>query len=447
MAADWDWGASAGLSSVYDDNPTLSNDDDTPEDTFRFLAFYELELQNVGPQKGFSISPRISRDYYPDSDKSDLESTDYDVPGEIFYSTPTSRWSLDFGFTRQNILSSESIVEAPGDATNSFRADDTVFNYNLSPSVSWNASSKDQIVLNAVWRKQDYDLDYTGRSDFDGYSINSSYLRAVTERQSLGLTVNFSSSESNGLNCRDAFTDPLTPRPAAIEPCDGAEVNQFITLNAKNRNETDAYNITLDYTWRIQPTLNLRASIGREKVDSVQRVVDFDGTTLLFDGVEDIGGIFIFTPTNKIESDAENETYNIGLTKELERGSWNISAARGTRLQSSTGTPQDSDTYRFNFERRLSKRLFMVTRFAYSTQESVFLANDDNDTGASREQQFYSAQGTLRYRLDRKWSIVGTYRWRKRDRDPRTITSNADSIISTSNQYRVGITYAFKQLQ
>jgi hypothetical protein len=444
LASAWDWGSNITLSSVYNDNPTLRDDDLETEDTFRFLAAYEMDMQRQSANRSFTFNPRVTRDYYPDSDKSDLESTDFFLNGSYRVSRPTFNWGLTANVDRQNILSNDNSVAQSGSANNTFRADDIQYTYRVSPSFSWQISGRDQMTISVSARKTDFDLDYTGRSDVEAYSFNTSYLRTLTLRQQVGISGSLSHSNAEGTSCRldlNFITNPGNPQPPIFEPC--TNLNDPTIVNAFNRNETDSYNLSIDYNYAWSETVSLKARYGLQSSDSSQIVRDADGVTLLIDADTFDENTNTADPIDEINSTFESSTYDIALTKQFETADYKISLNRQV-IPSQAGTPQDRYQVGFDLNAKLTPRLDSRLKLTAWEQESIFLASDDNSTNINRKTRYFQGAMRLSWNFTRKLSMQGKYTYRYRDRDA---LGDTDSTTSTSNAINIGVSYKFKEMQ
>ena len=435
----WEYGSRAALTLNTDDNPTLIADEivvgidpdtgeeiteDRRESIFRFLAYYEFELQNQTANRSFNIRPRVSRDYFPDREDSDLENFAYNVPGFYSITGQTTRFNLGFSARQDQAISND--INAEGNVQGQgFRADDIFVVYSITPTFTWTPTPNDQFFLSGSWSKQDFDLDFTGRSDFEGKGASLSYSRTLTPRQTLGLTAQINNGDLEGRNCLNVpagvFPDnpPCSERPGILPG--------FVQTNITNKNSTDLTSFTVDYSFRITPTLEFRASIGRQNTETEQQIIDDDGNDAL--------------PGSEFESD--NETYNIGLTKSTERSEIRFTAGRSTVLQSVNGTPQDRDTYDLTIQSRWTPKIRTILRLNYRDQQSVFFRDAEDGDIADRIEQknrFYNGELQLRYQLSRKWSAVTAYRYQQRDID------GVNDTRATSNLFRLGFIYTFKEL-
>ena len=88
-AANWNYGTRVGLSSEWNDNPALQDDRFDFDSTFKFLAVYEGDFERRDDNTTLSFRPRVTRDYYPDSQFSNLETTDFFLPGSFSLRRPT----------------------------------------------------------------------------------------------------------------------------------------------------------------------------------------------------------------------------------------------------------------------------------------------------------------------------------------------------------------------
>jgi hypothetical protein len=444
LASAWDWGSNISISSVYNDNPTLRDDDLKIEETFRFLAAYEMDMRRTAANSSFTFNPRVTRDYYPDSDKSDLESTDFFLNGSYRFNRPTFNWGLTASVDRQNVLSNDNSVAQSGSANNTFRADDILYSYRISPSFTWLVNNRDQITFGVSARKTEFDLDYTGRSDVESYSFNASYVRTLTLRQQVGITGSVSHSNAEGTSCRldiNFFYNPGNPQPPVFEPC--TNFNDPTIVNAFNRNETDGYNLSLDYNYKWSETVSLKARYGLQSSDSSQIVRDADGVTLLvdFDTIDE--NTNTADPVDEINTTFESTTYDISLTQQFETADYKINLNRGV-TPSQAGTPQDRYQVGFNLNAKLSSRLTSGLKLTAWEQESILLASDENNTNIERKTRYFQSEMRLSWSFTRKLSMNGTYTYRYRDRDG---VGNTDATTSTSNAINLNLNYKFKEMQ
>lgn len=482
-ADEWNYAARAGLSSVYDDNPTLTEDSNI-DSTFRFLAFYEMDIETRRDNTVFEISPRVSRDYYPDSEDSDLESTDYEITGTWSTVTPTSRWNVNFRTSEENILSTDTVAETGITDTT---ADDSRTIYSVSPSVTWTPTPKDSLIFGLNWNKIDFDKDFTNRNDSETTGANFSYLRAITQKQSLGLTGRVTSSERDNTRCTlytyyidDAVAAPRPSEPPCDEFPDNSPNNLFpvfapsgallglgsnadifpspddylFTQNilSTSDSDTDTYSVTLDYQYTFSPLLSISLSAGREKTKTSNTLEDINGTTLLQDSV------LVFLPPNNFivvndsfvsrrKTDAENETYNVRVTKLTERSEFVFVATRGTFLETSRATPQDREVYELRAKTEWTDKLRSEINLRYTDQESVFESASSDDTNLPQQTsdtsisqtKFYSGQFILKYNLTRKWSMQTSYRYRERER-------TFSGSTATSSTISAAVVYNFKRI-
>ena len=172
-ATPWDWGLRNGITARYDDNPTLRSDDELFGDqeidsTFAILASADLELQQIKDNRTINIAPRVTRDYYTDSDNSDLESTDYDIPLTITWAAPRFSRGISASYQERSILSDDNtILDNGGGTANRLRADDKLTTYFFNANANWAITPRDSVTVLGGYGRNDYDLDFTGRADSD----------------------------------------------------------------------------------------------------------------------------------------------------------------------------------------------------------------------------------------------------------------------------------------
>ncbi len=441
LAGAWDWGADASINSNYNSNPTLRPDDDPrKQSTFRFIATYKMDIEQKSASSKFRFRPRVTRDYYPDRQFSDLDSTDFFLPGSASLIRPTTRWNLAFNASRQNVLSNETTI-AEGEGTpGSFRADDIQYIFSLAPNVTWSMTPRDQLTVSATAVIVDFDLDYTGRSDFDIYSLNTSYRRSVTERQQLGLTAFVTRIESEGINCR-VNSNADNPTPPVTEPC--TIFDNPSRVNAVNQNETDSNGFTVDYRYSWSETVSLVARIGLQSSDSVLTVNDADGNSIVGEIILLPDGRISGTEVEEILSTFESTTYNISLDRKMERYEFTLGANRRV-TPSQLGTPQDRYQLTLDGKYKWTEKLTFIYRLVAWEQQSIFLSGVDNDE-LERKTRFFSGNFRLSWSFHRDWAVNGGYIYRYRDRDAGINSLN--TVTSTSNALSIGFNYKFRSLK
>ncbi len=441
LAGAWDWGADASINSNYNDNPTLRADDDPrKQSTFRFLATYKMDIEQKSASSRFRFTPRVTRDYYPDEQFKALESTDFFLPGSASLIRPTTSWNLGFNASRQNVLSNETTIAEDGSTLSSFRADDIQYIFSLAPNVTWSMTPRDQLTLSASAAIVDFDLDYTGRSDYEVYSLNTSYRRSVTERQQLGFTGFVSRNESEGTNCR-VNNNAANPTPPVTEPCTIFDTPSRV--NAVNQNETDSNGFTVDYRYSWSETVSLVARIGLQSSDSVLTVNDADGNSIVGEIILLPDGRISGTEVEEILSTFESTTYDISLDRKMERYEFTLGAQRRVR-PSSLGTPQDRYQLVLDGKYRWTEKLTFIYNLIAWEQQSIFLSGVDNNE-LERKTRFFSGNFRLNWSFHRDWSVNGGYRYRYRDRDAGVNSLN--TVTSTSNEFRIGFNYTFRNLK
>ncbi len=430
-AAAWDWGSQVSLSGRYNDNPTLRADrllteldPDTgelvtvaiePESTLSTVATADLELIRATPNSSISIKPRISRNYYPDRDFSDLENTNWYLSGTGDWSRKRTRWSLSARFEDAGILSSEDTGDADTGGT-TLRADDTRTKISINPGFTWTISELDQISLSSSLSTTDYDLDFTGRADADYSTASISYLRAVSARQQVGIVVGVNKNDSEKLLFRD---DPI----------------EFT-------NDTDGVSLSVDYIYNISEQLSVNARVGRQESDS-----DTSGAVVAAD--EQAAAIFLgndcreVTPTDAIPPGFgltqflykncvrkyKSTQYEINFTRDFERSSIRIGAAQSI-IPGSTGTPQERVQISLAGEREFTEKLISRAKIIASDQETVSF---DNISSTNRN---FRGELSLNWSFTKNWALGGEYIYRKRKKDgfssdtqvlSNSIESNVDS--------------------
>ena len=443
-ASPWDYSARASLNANYNDNPTLQSDNSARSqvDFLRFLASYEMDIERLSDRSTFIFNPRITRDYYPDSDFEDLQNTDIFLRGSTSWQNPRTSWSLTFQADRQNILSNENTVAEGGDnVLNPFRADDIQYTYALSPSFSWVISDKDQVTFGVSGRVVDFDLDYTGRSDFETVNANVSYRRGLTQKQSLGFSGFIGFQDSEGINCREDLETPPQGVPpdfnygAQFDACLPENPNpanrRFV--NAINTNETDNVSLTADWQYLWTRNTSIVGRFGWQRADSTQEIRDSNGKTLIYE----FDGTSLVVPTVPIEiaeTEFSSTTYDISINNNGKRTNTTLTLRRGV-TPSQRGTPQDRYQINLNTQYEFSSRLTGELRLQAFSQESIFIAGDDDLENLERI-RFFSVAANLSRSISRNWSTSGNCRFRQRRRND----------TAKGFDCRIGVSYIFKRI-
>jgi hypothetical protein len=407
LAANWEWGSDFATAANWSDNPALSDNDLDPPTTFRVVLIYNGQIERLSQGRSWVFSPRVTRDYYPDRDFADLESTDIFLPGSFRFARQRTSFSLGYNLSRQNVLSDETTISDTGGSL--LNSDDTLYRASLAPGFTWVMSEKDQISLGVNFSISDYDLEFTNRADSQGGGINGSYSRSLTQRQSLGFSVNVGKFKSeNKRNVFFGFPPTLVP--------------------VKIINESSSYNFTVDYGFSLSSTSSLGVKFGLQNSTTDNETSELDTGQVL--------------PLGFGETEFGSTTYDISYRKTTERGEFSLVASRRI-VPSSNGQPQDKYDIalrgKIKFSGRLSGR---YTFSAFDQQNIIFSATDGEFNSKTR---FYNADFRLNWALTRKWRLNGSYRFRQRDREAGINTN--ESIVGTGHQIGVGIAYLWKTIQ
>lgn len=452
-ASAWDWDAKLSLGGNYNNNPTLNSDQTRTTELFRFIAAYQMEIERYSQGNSLTFSPRITRDYYPDRTKSDLESTDLFLRGNYNHINPTNSYGLSFNISRQNVLSSDTTVLEGSDRTNSFRADDILYSFGLSPRAIFDITQRDQLLLSANVNFRRFELDYSGRSDYDSAALSGSYSHQLDNKQKIGFSAFYNLGRSEGINCRtDTYwlagnkylPFEATPPPISencLDPSlDPGLFNDFI-LDAINENESDGLNLTLDYNINLSPTLAVRASVGIQNTSSTLTIKDANGSTILIDGntCDPNIDITVCQPLFESTTDFSSTSYNFALTKKTEKTDYAVTASRSVS-QSQLGTPQDRYNIRFNAKTQFTSRFNTDFNFRASRQQSIILAAEDSSE-SELFRYYYQAQVKFSYSLQRQWSVSGSYRFQYRDND----RIGGGSLTSQGSSVGLSMNYKFKR--
>jgi hypothetical protein len=292
-----------------------------------------------------------------------------------------------------------------------FRVDDTRSRFTISPSASWIISELDQIQVGVSYSEVDYALDFTGRADAEFRSASLNYQRTVTQRQSVGLSMFASRSESTQqLNQNDPFT-----------------VN----------NNFDALNLNANYTYNVGEEFQWSVRYGRQETDStidgqrIQAAVLSDEFVAAFGdctAILDVGDVAP-TPGNPAGGDIfqfvdckrslKSNTYAFDVRKGFELSQIGLRISQSI-TPNSAGSPTERIEIRLNHQRELSEKLSTDLELIAYEQETVNLDN------IARKNENIRAEIGVDYVFTRNWAIGAQYIYRYRD-------DSTEGIINPDN--------------
>lgn len=410
-AENWEWGSSVALNSAWADNPALADENRNPPTTFRFLGVYEGEFVRLGDNNTLSFRPRVTRDYYPDKQFKDLESTDLFLPTTLRYAEELRNWSLGLNLSRQNVLSDEASID-DGTGLNRLNADDLVYRASLTPTLSWSLTEKDQLVLGITGNITDYELDFTNRADSTSIGGNFIYTRLLTDTQTLGFTAQGVEFSSERLTF---FGVTLPTIPPTIEQAE-----------ARFTNDSTNTSLTLDYNFALSPITRITLRFGLQNTDATNSIVlTGNGETLFEDD-------FQFRST----------TYDARFSRVLRNGEYSIGAVRAVS-PAVNGQPQDRYEINFEGEIKHTSKLLSRWRLRVFQQENILLAA--TDTAFTGKTTFFSGEYTASWQFSRRIRLNARYRYRYRQRD--TGFNEITEVTATGNEIGIGINYAWKLLR
>ena len=411
-AAQWDWGSRLGLGGNWNDNPALADDARNPQSTFRVVASYSGEFMRLGPSSTLTFRPRVTRDWYPDKQFKDLESTDLFLPGSYNLVRRRSNWALGYNVSRQNVLSDEQTIsqDLPGSNLN---ADDIVYRASLSPNFSWYASEKDQIIVGIRGFLTNYELDFTQRADATGVGASFSYLRSVTERQSVGFSASIDTTESENLNLCPIEVDPGPPPLFTLVEC-----TRFI--------DTTSDSLTLDYGFNFSENSKFSLKWGLQNSESEQETIENSTGQPLF----------------IIPIEFESTTYDISYNKITKNGQFGLTGTRRV-TPATNGRPQDRYEIVFNGKNDLSPKLNFRWVMRVWEQQGIGFASTGGEFNLKT--RYFGTDLFFIWKLSRKWTLNGNYRFAYRDRDAGINSTN--SFTARSNAIGLGVGYAWKRIK
>ena len=329
-AGAWEIRPVVSASARYNDNPTLRPDGQPdlvppipdPQSVFSTIANVQADFAWLEPDATLVMTPQIKQTWYPDSDFSDLNSTDYFFRGSYNKTRPKWSWGLGVRYDYQSVLSSEDLDPGDpggGDGSGNFlRVDDERERYSISPNLSWTPTRKDTFLFAVSGSRTDYQLDFTNRADIDSLSGTFSYERLFTPRQSLGFIATAYKSEAERRGGVLVCADGSLPFD-----CPGVIiVDGFFT------NDADGQSFSLSYAYRWSETLRLSLSYGRQETDVESAII---GETNSFED----------------EDSFKSNQYSLSFQGDRERFDWDVtlSRRRTARIERVAGG-QDSDRHR-----------------------------------------------------------------------------------------------------
>lgn len=416
LAGQWQTESNASLISRYNDNPTLAPKSSNPIATSIAVGTYEAEFIYADPAFNFTFTPNVQANYYLDRDLEELDSINFLANTSVTLLREQTTWGINSRISRRNILSSEDTdpndPDEGGDG-NFIRADDNLTLISVSPRATWKISPQADLNSSLSYSIADYDLDFTGRSDFENFSANLFYDWAFSQRHSLGIFGNWFSSDAERLSLIVLCGGEFPPPPG----CTNLQVNE-----GTFENNSSGYSVSLTYKFRFNSLVDINASIGRQSTQ-LESVAD--------------GG----TQRISIKSTFASQQYRLSLTTRGERTNWEIGISQAIQPATSDGAPSDRLQANARLQHRFTERISTNLAIVAYRRSSVSSAR-------IRESEFLRTDLSLSWRVARRISISGTYAFRKDS--PRLVIfegrpATAESSLSRqSNSFSVSFRYTFR---
>lgn len=367
-------------SNPYNRLETQSSDDATGG-----FADFRLDSAYRTQRDVITLVPRFRTYQYTGSDDR-LDDDDLSLDLNASRQWDTASVSLRAGYRDNGIRTSEYNTATPGQTSN-----DSQETWSFGPSVSYAFSALNSLQLTADFSDITYDASPTaGYYDYTNSSIQATWIHVLNTRTSALLSANTG---------RFKATDPYSPA----------------------RNTTDSVGGTVALEYKISPTITTTVTLGTSH-----------STQDIHQGlIEDPDNPGFLCPTYPFalcsgSESSDNFVGGITLRQSSEVMTTTVEYSQ-SQAPRSNGTSVVSDNFRLGFNRNLSQRLNGSIDLLYASDSSL------GNIGR-RDRVYYSAGGTLRYRLTETLSVNGSYYYSVNDDD-------ANSAKQKNNRLFISLVY------
>lgn len=359
-AAEWTAEPSIKLRHEYNDNLRLSI---FPQKSVNgTLITPALDLGVAGPVWKMGLGAEATQRRY--SGQEGLDRDDSSLRLSSLYNTERSTWQLNASRTRDSTVTSEVADSDTGTVQNlNDRETDTV-----TPSWVWMYSQRTQVQL--AYRQTDV--------SYDGSSLNTGLYdyryRVATAMLSNQL------SELNQVFISGSYSEYHVP-----------------ITNFDSETENLQVGITTNFTESTKGTLQ----VGKRRTESFTKGGNpfYETFSTIFGDVRVQTGV-----TQDTRTQTTGTVFSGNLESKSESADWNLSLSRSLD-PSGSGGQVEQDTFRFQFNKRLSSRLgtnFTVSALKSRTEEGN-ISNSDRT--------YYDLGPGIYWLWTREWSVGANYRY------------------------------------
>lgn len=354
-------------------NPYNRLDSQSSDGATGGFADFRLDSAYRTQRDVITLVPRFRTYQYTGSDDR-LDDDDYSLDLDASRQWDTASGSLRVGYRDNGIRTSEYNTAIPGQTT-----DDSQETWTFGPSFNYVLSPRHSLQFSASLSDITYDASPTaGYYDYRNTNLQATWIYAFSQKTSTLLSAN---------GGRFKATDPYSTA----------------------ENDTDSYGATLAVEHKFTPTLTgsvtLGASHSTQDIERPPIVIEGLGSFCPepFPIVPDTGG------QCSLRESSDNFVGGITLrqSSEVMRTTIEYSQSQAPR---SNGTSVISDSFRLNFDRDLGQRFSGSIELLYTSDSAL------GDYGR-QDRAYYSANGTLRYRLTQTLYLSGSYYYSLNDDD------------------------------
>jgi len=418
-AGGWEVDPEVTVSTRYNDNPTLQPEFFNPISALSGIAILRANISTTEANSAFELRPRIQTTYYPEKVFEELNRTDWFLNGSYNFNDALWAFTSGFSYDKQSVISSEdSDPTDPGNggSGNFFRVDDTREQFSFSPGISYRPTLRDTILLNGTFSSTDHKLDFTNRADFDTYGLSFNYQRALSNRHSVGFFATAYTTDSSRIGAVITCDDGNFP-----SVCPGVPEESLILIPGEFINDSDGNSFNLSYSFDWTENTQLKLNFGRQETDIISGVV---------------------IPAGSIEtkSSFKSNQYLVGITSTRQLFDWEINASRSVQ-PNSNGTPSDKIQLQAQITTRHTPKLS-------SNIAAIGFRQTARNAAFARENEFVRLDMTLTWRINRDFSLNGTYIFRNRDPeitrfDDGLEDNPSDNAVRKSNSFTLALRYKF----
>ena len=336
-----------------------------------------------------TLTPRFRSYQYTGSDDR-LDDDDWSLDLNASREWDTSTAGLRAGYRDNGIRTSEYNTATPGQTSN-----DSQETWTFGPSYSYVLSARNSLQFTGDLTDISYDASpNAGYYDYRNTNIQATWIHAFNQKTSALLSANGGKFKA---------TDPYSIA----------------------ENITDSYGATIAVEQKLTPTITATATVGSSHSEQ-----DVETEAFFIDGF----GYFCLQPgfspgadgICSISQSADNFVGGLTLRQSSEVMTTTVEYSQ-SQAPRSNGTSVNSENFRLGFDRTFSARFNGSVNLLYASDSAL------GDYGRA-DRTYYSAYGTLRYRLTETLSVTGSYYYSVNDDD-------ANSDKQTNNRLFLSLVY------